>query len=342
MTPSLFTLWVATLAAGCGAQDKTAVAVADSAVGAAGKTVSTVLSQAQPQFFDEPQFTVAGVTDNTYRGGHGSDAVLRSSETLTKATASLSDESPHDSGDPLQTVQALQKAAETDPSEGNIFAWGTELLSHHAPDVAARVFDSGARKYPTSQRMLLGLAVSWYAAGFYDKAAHCFFEAADLNPDSITPYTFLSQVKAPQILDNPEYHEQFAKFVRRHPENPLANYYFGKSVENEPDRALPYLQRAVVLDSNLTDAYLQLGAVLLKQGQYPAAIAALQTAIRQKPDLEEAHYRLAEAYRVTGERAKAADELARYNELSKQSAAAVEHERSEVQTFVIQLKKAAN
>ncbi len=28
---------------------------------------------AQPQFFDEPQFTVAGLTDNTYRGGHGSD-----------------------------------------------------------------------------------------------------------------------------------------------------------------------------------------------------------------------------------------------------------------------------
>jgi tetratricopeptide (TPR) repeat protein len=51
-----------------------------------------------PEFFDEPQFTVAGVTQATNSGGHGSDVVLRNTEALAKATASLSEESTESSG----------------------------------------------------------------------------------------------------------------------------------------------------------------------------------------------------------------------------------------------------
>jgi tetratricopeptide (TPR) repeat protein len=43
-----------------------------------------------PEFFDEPHFTVAGVTDTTNLGGHGSDTIVRNREALAKATASLS------------------------------------------------------------------------------------------------------------------------------------------------------------------------------------------------------------------------------------------------------------
>ncbi len=46
-----------------------------------------------PAFFDEPQFTVAGVTQATNSGGHGSDTVLRTTEALAKATVSLNKES---------------------------------------------------------------------------------------------------------------------------------------------------------------------------------------------------------------------------------------------------------
>jgi tetratricopeptide (TPR) repeat protein len=46
-----------------------------------------------PEFFDEPQFTVAGVTQATNSGGHGSDTVIRTTEALAKATAYLSKES---------------------------------------------------------------------------------------------------------------------------------------------------------------------------------------------------------------------------------------------------------
>src|ERR1700728_1064358 len=127
----------------------------------------------QPQFFDEPQFTVAGVTDNTYRGGHGSDTILRSAEALTKATASLGSATgntdtgdPHHalaeaderSGDAVRAVQEFQRAAESNPTETNLFDWGTELLAHRAPQPAAEVFTKGVRLFPKSIRVVVGVA----------------------------------------------------------------------------------------------------------------------------------------------------------------------------------------
>jgi len=47
-----------------------------------------------PEFFDEPQFTVAGVTDGTNLGGHGSNAVVRTKESLARDIASLSAKPP--------------------------------------------------------------------------------------------------------------------------------------------------------------------------------------------------------------------------------------------------------
>jgi tetratricopeptide (TPR) repeat protein len=43
----------------------------------------------QPDFFDEPHFTVAGVTDASNLGGHGSDTIVRNRELLVRETASL-------------------------------------------------------------------------------------------------------------------------------------------------------------------------------------------------------------------------------------------------------------
>src|SRR5271167_5261319 len=73
-------------------------------------------SQAKPPYFDEPKFIVAGVTDPSQRGGHGSDPVLRSAESLAKATAALRTGTTNDTN-PLAAVRAYQRAAEVDPSE---------------------------------------------------------------------------------------------------------------------------------------------------------------------------------------------------------------------------------
>lgn len=53
------------------------------------------------QFADEPKFTVAGVTDWTAAGGHGSDVTLRASEALNRETLSLKPNEPATTSDGL-------------------------------------------------------------------------------------------------------------------------------------------------------------------------------------------------------------------------------------------------
>jgi tetratricopeptide (TPR) repeat protein len=53
------------------------------------KDTNTVTDAAAMQFADNPNFTVAGVTDWTAVGGHGSDSTLRTSEDLARETLAL-------------------------------------------------------------------------------------------------------------------------------------------------------------------------------------------------------------------------------------------------------------
>ena len=50
---------------------------------------SGISGAGKPQYFDDPQFTVAGVTEAMDPGGHGSNVILRTTESLAKETASL-------------------------------------------------------------------------------------------------------------------------------------------------------------------------------------------------------------------------------------------------------------
>jgi tetratricopeptide (TPR) repeat protein len=308
-------------------------------------------AQSPPPYFDEPQFIVSGVTDPAQRGGHGSDPVSRSAESLAKATAALrNDTSPADAaerrGNALEAAREFQRAAELDPSEANLFNWGAELLTHRAADQAVEVFAKAHRLFPHSTRMLLGLAVALYSRGSYDQAAQRFFEACDLEPADPAPYLFLGKVSSSAIADSDGFTQRMERFVRVHPENAWANYYYAsilwkqKSADDAPAGAKvqKLLEKAVMLDPHLGAAFLQLGIVFAEQNKLPSAIGAYQSATQADPEMEEAHYRLALAYRKTGQPENAQKEIQLYQQLSKQSAEALERERSEIQQFVFGLR----
>jgi tetratricopeptide (TPR) repeat protein len=65
------------------------------------------------EFADKPNFTVAGVTDWTAVGGHGSDATLRTSEALARETSTLK---------PTSVPGPAGGARETNESESNLRA----------------------------------------------------------------------------------------------------------------------------------------------------------------------------------------------------------------------------
>jgi tetratricopeptide (TPR) repeat protein len=251
----------------------------------------------QPAFFDEPKFTAAGVNDYTYQGGHGSGAVFRSAETLARETAALTG-----SGDSRET---------------NLFNQGTEQLNHRRAQAAAEIFAKGVALFPDSVRMLLGLASACYAEASYDEAAQWFYKATDLSPDDPKPYLFLGKVQARQITESSGYKERMARFAKLQPNDALANYYYGATLDDAKGRGL--FERAVKLDPHLAPAHLQLGIIAAHQEKYAEAIRDYQNAIEADPDLGEAHYRLSEAYRLSGDEAKAKEELEMFRRLSKAS-----------------------
>jgi tetratricopeptide (TPR) repeat protein len=322
-------------------------------------------SSSKPEFFDEPNFIVAGVTDTTSPGGHGSTTTLqRSQEALAKATAALSKPAADDHTDaaaqhhslaehleeegmPLEAVREYQRAAGLDPSESNIFDWGSELLLHRAAEPAIEVFTRGNRLFPQSVRMLTGLGVAWYSAGSFEEGAKYLCAASDLDPTDPQPYLFIGKMQAASSTESEATKAKLQRFVKLQPKNALANYYLAISISKQSSfddaakfaQAKPLLEKAIRLDPQLAPAYLQLGILYSEQKDLlRKAISAYQRAIAADPQLEQAHYRLAQAYRQTGEDSKARHEMALYEKISNKKSDEAARQQHELQRFVYELK----
>ena len=382
-----------------------------------------------PEFFDEPQFTVAGVTEAANSGGHGSERALRTTEALARETVSLGKESaeraspstertlreavarqPEDfeanrqlgkfllregetaealpyiehaarlsasnpeahfllgeaaekQGDPLKAVREYQRAGELDPSEENLFAWGTELLAHGAPEPAAEVFAKGNRLFPESARMLVALGVAWYARGSYDDAAKYLISASDLAPGNPVPYLFLGKVQSAGMTTREDVAERLARFADLQPNNALANYYYAVSLWKQSESGSSggvglsthiesLLTKATHLNPKLGEAYLQLGILYAQRGDFAHAIAEYQKAIEvgsgvsslrgasPEPNevLGQSHYRLAQAYMKVGDDAKAKVEFEIHNQLLKKNKDDSDRRQRGLQQFIISLR----
>jgi len=136
-----------------------------------------------PQFFDQPQFTVAGVTDTTSLGGHGSDTVVRSREALAKQTAGLGKEpSATRSAKISADENALREAVKLRPSDfaANLYL-GRFLAGRGRPKEAVPYLERAAQLRDVAEvHNLLGRVDE--QAGDPLEAVRQFQRAAELNP----------------------------------------------------------------------------------------------------------------------------------------------------------------
>lgn len=251
-------------------------------------------------------------------------------------------------GRPLEAVHDYRRAAEMDPSEPHLFAWGAELLLHHAYEPAIEVFGRGHRLYPRSVRMLLGLGAARYAQGTREDAAQTLLEACDLDPSDPNPYLFLGRLQAIENIEMPGWLERLKRFVELHPENAMAHYLYAVALSKQggeqgtSDNVEGHLREAVQLDPHLGGAYLQLGVLCAQRQDFPGAIAAFQNAIENTPLPDEAHYRLAQIYRTTGNTQKAQEETKLFKQVTDQRNKEAERERHEIPQFVYTLRSQPN
>src|SRR5207302_1776478 len=253
-------------------------------------------------------------------------------------------------GNSVAAANEFQAAAHLDPSESNLFDWGSELLVHRTLDPAVNVFQSAAKHYPNSPRLAIGLGMALYSRGNYDDAVKALLQAADLNPSDPRCYYFLSKAydSSPSQAENVIQH--FRHFAELQPQNARAHYYYAMSLwkgrraqdSNFDVRQIEsLLNRAITLDPKLPEAHLQLGNLYSDQAKYADAIPQYQHALQENADLPDAHYRLGQAYVHTGQKVRAQEQLEMYQRLRAQHLAELDKQRAEIRQFVYSEKDSA-
>ena len=243
-----------------------------------------------------------------------------------------------------------ETAAHMDPSESNLFDWGSELLVHRTLDPAVNVFQSAAKHYPNSPRLAIGLGMALYSRGNYDDAVKALLKAADLNPSDPRCYYFLSKAydSSPSQAENVIQH--FRHFAELQPQNARAHYYYAMSLwkgrraqdANFDVRQIEsLLKRSIALDPKLPDAHLQLGNLYSDQTKYADAIPHYERALEENAGLADAHYRLGQAYVHTGQKVRAQEQLEIYQRLRAQHLAELDKQRAEIRQFVYSEKEIA-
>lgn len=250
----------------------------------------------------------------------------------------------------VAAANEFQVASHMDPSDDNLFDWGSELLLHRTYEPAIEVFQQASQRYPNSPRLLIGLGMALYSRGKYDEAVKALLAAADLDPSDPRCYTFLSRAYDSSPNQAEDVIQRFRRYSELQPGNALAQYYYAMSLwkgkraeDSSVDLATveSVLQKAIALDDKLPEAQVQLGNLYADQHEYAKSVPFYVRALELNPNLSDAHYRLGQDYVHTGQKDQAQKEFEVYQRLRAEHLAEVEKERAEVQQFVYSEKAAA-
>jgi tetratricopeptide (TPR) repeat protein len=246
-------------------------------------------------------------------------------------------------GNFVPAVNEYEVAAHMDPSEGNLFDWGSELLAHRTYEPSIQVFETALQRYPNSPRLLIGLGMAYYFRGKYDEAVKALLAAADLNPADPRCYLFLSKAYDSSPNQADEVIQRFRRFSELQPHNAGAQYYYamslwkGKRAEDphfELKEIETLLQKSIALDPNLPEAHVQLGNLYGDQHDYAKSIPEYVRALQLDPNQPDAHYRLGQDYVHTGQKDRAQAELAIYQRQRAAHMAEMDREKDEIRQFV--------
>src|SRR5713101_359457 len=241
----------------------------------------------------------------------------------------------------------FETAAHADPSESNLFDWGSELLLHRTLGPAVEVFQQASERYPKSARLVIGLGMALYARGNYDDAVKSLLKGADLNPSDPDCYLFLSKAYNSSPGQAEEVIERFRRFVQLQPRNARAHFYYAMSLwkgKRAEDPGLDLhqiealLKTSLALDPKSAEAHLQLGNLYSDQNKYAEAISEYEKALEFSPDLADIHYRLGQAYVHTGQKDRAQQQFQVYQQLRAEHLAEIDKQRADIRQFVYSAK----
>lgn len=238
----------------------------------------------QPQFFDQPQFTVAGVTDTTSLGGHGSDVVVRTRESIAKETVSLSKPSANSRPADPALEQELRAKATHDPSDFDAnHRLGQLLIGEGKAADAIPFLDRAARLKPEDYGNSYDLALANANAGNYSQARDRA-KALLATHDNAELHHLLGNVE--EKLGNPL--EAVRQYQRAAELDPIEPYLYDWGSElllhHAPEPAIEVFTKGIHLFPHSVRMLIGIGAALFARGSDEDAVSRLCEASDLAPD----------------------------------------------------------
>jgi tetratricopeptide (TPR) repeat protein len=220
-------------------------------------------------------------------------------------------------------LKALEGLSAADSATGEAAYWRARCYEKLATAAYLRLY----RANPNSYRLHQLMGDLEAAKGDDAKAIEEYRAAVALRPSSPNLHYSLGHLLW-KDLRVPEARGELEAEVALNPRhrgalNDLGDTYL---LEHQPNKALPYLQRALAADSGNPDLHRDLGTAYTELGDYRKAEEQFKIAVSADHD-GSVHYKLGRVYQALGEKAKAAHEFALSTALNRES-----HDKLEKQT----------
>jgi tetratricopeptide (TPR) repeat protein len=212
-------------------------------------------------------------------------------------------------------LKALEGLSATDSASAEAAYWRARCYEKLATAAYLRLY----RANPDSYRLHQLMGDLEAAKGDDAKAIEEYRAAVALRPSSPNLHYSLGHLLW-KDLRVPEARTELEAELALNPRhrgalNDLGDTYL---LEHQPNRALPYLQKALAADSGNPDLHRDLGTAYTELGDYRKAEEQFKIAVTADHD-GSVHYKLGRVYQALGEKAKAAHEFALSTALNRES-----------------------
>lgn len=221
---------------------------------------------------------------------------------------------------PEDAVREFRKAVEGDPKvEAFVFDLGQIELRMGDFSGALATFGQGRRRFPASAQMHLAYGVAAYGQRRFTDAIDAFLEVTRIDPSIEQPYVFLARMldqAGDRLLRIVAAYDAWEK---AEPRNYLPACLYAKALGaagSDPAKIEAELRRSVQLDDRYWQSHFELGMLLARRREWPAAAAELARSVELNPTNAPAHFQLARVYDKLGKPDLAQAERAEHQRLT--------------------------
>ena len=220
-----------------------------------------------------------------------------------------------------EAVQALNEALRAAPTHADLYLQACSfLIKHKRFEECLQLLAQAEKQVPDSPELALARAVVLEMGNRTYEATQQLARMEAQWPEWPLPYVIHGIVLQSQH-QAAEAKQLLETAIALGSADPSAYYHLTLAISdltpNDNETAYKTISTGLKLDP--TDPYMQAqaGKIALAMKNFPAALAHLQEAVRLYPDMADAHWLLANLYRVTGEGEKQRLELAEVQRLNK-------------------------